>query len=183
VGARETCADSRCQTAGISARVLAARNASEVLQVPSSLLKRRREGRVQAAPMARPQKKSWRQSLQAWPNIRPSLRNGLTAYTALSLGNRAFLPHRHAKVRSRVRLGTSVGIPGPHGASSNRKALVPPNTLSSASNEKFRAKSLLKPLPPDGPIYVPSLSCDLHRLPATVDAHGLARGRFHRRAD
>jgi hypothetical protein len=55
--------------------------------------------------------------------------------------------------------------------------------LSSASNVKFRAKSFLKPRPLDGPTYFPSPSYDLHKLPASVDARGLARGRFHRRAE
>jgi len=55
--------------------------------------------------------------------------------------------------------------------------------LSSASEVKFRPKSLLKPRPPDGPIYFPSPSYDLQQLPASVDARGSARGRFHRRAD
>jgi hypothetical protein len=41
-----------------------------------SISKGRSEGRVQAAPMARQQIKSWRQSPQVWPDIRPSLRNG-----------------------------------------------------------------------------------------------------------
>jgi hypothetical protein len=53
----------------------------------------------------------------------------------------------------------------------------------SASNVKFRPKSPLKPRPPDGPKYFPSPAYDLHKLPASVDARGLARGRFRRRAD
>jgi hypothetical protein len=38
----------------------------------------------------------------------------------------------------------------------NRKRLIPPKKLSSASKVKFRLKSLLKPRPPDGPKYFPS---------------------------
>jgi hypothetical protein len=45
-------------------------------------------------------KKSWRQSPQVWPNNRPSLRNGFTAYRALSLGTGLSCPHRRADVIS-----------------------------------------------------------------------------------
>jgi hypothetical protein len=41
----------------------------------------RRKGRVPAAPMVRVQQKSTRQNHRYEPNNRPSLRNGVTAYT------------------------------------------------------------------------------------------------------
>jgi len=44
--------------------------------------------------MARLQKKSRRQLPQAWPNIRPSLRDGLNAYVVLSLGTGLSCSHR-----------------------------------------------------------------------------------------
>lgn len=48
---------------------------------------------------------------------------------------------------------------------------------------KIRPSRPVQPLPPDGPIYVPSLSYDRHELPASADAHASRRGRFRRRAD
>jgi len=44
----------------------------------------------------------------------PSLRNGLTAYSALSPGTGLSCPRRRAKTGF-AQLGTSVGLPGPHG--------------------------------------------------------------------
>jgi len=52
---------------------------------------------------------------QVQPIIRHSLRDGFTAYTALSLGNRACLPPSRASFVRARELGTSVGVPGPHG--------------------------------------------------------------------
>jgi len=46
--------------------------------------------------MARQQEKSWRQTPQVWPNIRPSLRDGFTAYSALSSGTGLSCPRRRA---------------------------------------------------------------------------------------
>jgi hypothetical protein len=45
---------------------------------------------------------------------RPSLRNGLTAYSALSPGTGLDCPRRRAKPGF-AQLGTSVGVSGPHG--------------------------------------------------------------------
>jgi hypothetical protein len=52
----------------------------------------RREGRVLVAPMVRVQKKSTRQNHRYAPDIRPSLRNGFTAYSALSPGTGVLAP-------------------------------------------------------------------------------------------
>jgi hypothetical protein len=49
----------------------------------------RREGRVHAAPMARLQQKKQAAVTTGTPDIRPSLRNGFTAYSELSPGYRA----------------------------------------------------------------------------------------------
>src|SRR5580704_5346800 len=46
--------------------------------------------------------------------IRPSLRDGFTAYTALSSGTGLYCPRRHAKPGF-AQLDASVGAPGPHG--------------------------------------------------------------------
>ena len=58
-------------------------------------------------------KKSWRQLPQVWPNIRPSLRNGVTAYSALSPGTGLSCPRR-SRASSAQELGLSVGRSGPH---------------------------------------------------------------------
>jgi hypothetical protein len=55
-----------------------------------ALMRGRREGRVQAAPMARLRKKCRRQVPQDWPNNRPSLRDSLRLIRAL-LGAPGFL--------------------------------------------------------------------------------------------
>jgi len=48
-------------------------------------------------------------------SIRPSLRNGFTAYSALSLVNRALLPPWQATMREhRRQLDASIGASGPH---------------------------------------------------------------------
>jgi len=57
--------------------------------------------------------KSWRQSPQVWPNIRPSLRNGFTAYSALSPETGLSCP-RHSRSHRTRELDLSVGRPGPH---------------------------------------------------------------------
>jgi len=84
----------------------------------------RREGRVQAAPMARLQKKSRRQSPQDWPNNRPSLRDGANGCSVLSQGTGLVCPLRArrslvasatTRLRKRVARDTSVGVSGPHG--------------------------------------------------------------------
>ena len=64
-------------------------------------------------PLPASNKKSWRQSPQAWPNIRPSLRNGVTAYSALSPGTGLSCPRR-SRASSAQELGLSVGRSGPH---------------------------------------------------------------------
>jgi hypothetical protein len=57
-----------------------------------------RDGRAQGRPGAGrthgppANEKSWRQSPQVWPNIRPSLRDGFNAVLRALLGDRAFLP-------------------------------------------------------------------------------------------
>jgi hypothetical protein len=50
----------------------------------------------------------------AEPIRRHSLRDGLTAYTALSWGTGFSCPRR-ARASSACALSTSVGVPGPHG--------------------------------------------------------------------
>ena len=56
----------------------------------------RREGRVQAAPMARQQIKKLAAVTTGLADIRPSLRDGATAYSALSSGTGLSCPRRRA---------------------------------------------------------------------------------------
>ena len=73
----------------------------------------RREGRALAAPVARLKTKSRRQLPQVWPSIRPSPRDGFTAYRALSPGT-GLDCSRRPRTSSDRELGLSVGRPGPH---------------------------------------------------------------------
>ncbi len=68
----------------------------------------RREGRVQVAPMVRVQKESTRQNHRYEPDIRPSLRDGFTAYSALSPGTGVLAPVASALRRS-ARLASASG--------------------------------------------------------------------------
>jgi hypothetical protein len=100
----------------MSVRVLATRHRVRVVACVA-LSMEEGAGKAGCLPHPRPPciMKSTGKEPQAWSGqSRPSLRNGLTAYTALSLGNRAFLPPSPRETVSR-RLGTSVGVPGPHG--------------------------------------------------------------------
>ena len=72
-------------------------------------------------------------------------------------------------------LASSVRRPDPRG--------ICRKMSSGASGVKIRPKNPWKPPPPDGPVYFPSLSYDLHILPASAAVRGSAPGRFHRRAD
>jgi hypothetical protein len=63
--------------------------------------------------------------------IRPSLRDGFTAYSALSLGTGLDCPH-HPRASSDRELGLSVGRPGPH-AFAVRTSIVRPH-----ANARFR---------------------------------------------
>jgi hypothetical protein len=73
----------------------------------------RREDRVPSAPAAACATKSTRVSNHRFTgNIRPSLRNGFTAYFVLSLVTGLFC-HHHSQGLSRD-LSASVGAPGPH---------------------------------------------------------------------
>src|SRR5690242_16131187 len=95
--------------------VLATRFASEFSRY-KSLLDREGAGKTgrRLAPMVRVQQKARGRTTGAAENTRPSLRDGLTAYFALSLVHRACWPPspaRHSKHRRR--LDTSIGISGP----------------------------------------------------------------------
>jgi hypothetical protein len=87
--------------------------ARALLIIPPSSYRGRREGRELAAPMARLQKKSRRQSPQVWPDI-PAFpaRLVLTAYTRSPRGP-ALLPPSPLR-SSQHGLGISTGMPGPH---------------------------------------------------------------------
>jgi hypothetical protein len=76
----------------------------------------RREGRVRAAPAvsrAKCTNKNAHEHTGSAEAVRPSLRNGFTAYTALSPVT-GLSCHRHRRDTSH-RLDASVGAPGPHG--------------------------------------------------------------------
>jgi len=81
-------------------------------EIPPSVNRGRREGRVPAAPAAPVHKKKHGEGTTGVGGIiRPSLRNGFNAYVALSLGTGLSCSHRP---RSSRELGLSVGRPGPH---------------------------------------------------------------------
>jgi len=63
-------------------------------------------------PWPASKQKSWRQTPQDWPNNRPSLRNGFTAYTYSPRGPGFLAPVIPRLVTAR--LDTSVGVSGPH---------------------------------------------------------------------
>ncbi|MGY3451098.1 hypothetical protein ACVILH_003440 [Bradyrhizobium sp. USDA 4353] len=86
-----------------------------MLQFPPSPDGGREEGRALAAPVARLQTKSRRQSPQVWPNTPgPPRAMVLTGYSALFLVHRAFWPPCSAMRFSRITLDTSFGVSEPH---------------------------------------------------------------------
>ncbi len=93
------------------------------------------------APIAsRANEKSTRaKSLQVKPCNRHSLRDGFTAYSALSPGNRAFLPPSPCEDRPR-RLDISVEISGPHGFAVR---LNPRSSLASQSVHRIPHPTLV----------------------------------------
>jgi hypothetical protein len=97
-------------------RILAARCARALRRFsPSRRTRGRRESRMRAAPAvscAKCTKESAHEHTGSAENIRPSLRNGFTAYNALSPVNGLCCHRRHAD-RS-TRLDASVGASGPH---------------------------------------------------------------------
>jgi len=116
-GPGETCADSRFQTAAdMSVCVLATQNRVRgVARIALSI--EEGAGKAGRPPHPRPPciMKSTGKEPQVWSGqSRPSLRNGLTAYTALP-GEPDFLAPIAARNQVSRRLGTSVGVPGPHG--------------------------------------------------------------------
>ena len=97
-------------------RILAARCARALRRFsPSRRTRGRRESRMRAAPAvscAKCTKENAHEHTGSAEAIRPSLRNGFTAYSALSPVNGLCCHRRHAD-RS-TRLDASVGASGPH---------------------------------------------------------------------
>src|SRR5690349_5841427 len=84
-------------------------------------------------------KKSWRQSPQDWPNIRPSLRGGFNGVLRALPGEPGFL----APIASRIvtaRLSAGVGAPGPHDFAVRSSAVRP--------HENVRVAACVHRIPP-----------------------------------
>jgi len=88
---------------------------------------------VLVAPMVRVQQRSTRQNHRRRPNIRPSLRDGFTAYSALSPGTGVLAPVfatmlriiASATMRKRIARDISTGMSGPHGLAVRIKVVRP----------------------------------------------------------
>ena len=130
-------------------RIPAAASARVVPKIPPSKDRGRRESRVRAAPAvscAMCTKKCAHEHTGSAESIRPSLRNGFTAYSALSPVNGLSCHRRHAD-RS-AQLDASVGASGPHDfavrVSVARLASQPASTASRTNVRDDRDTPLLR---------------------------------------
>src|SRR5258707_2783371 len=98
-------------------RDLAERQARGLLETSRPQMRGRREDRVRAAPAvsrAVCTKQNAHEHTGSAESIRPSLRNGFTAYIALSLVNGLSCHHRPREALAPRELDASNGAPGPH---------------------------------------------------------------------